>query len=174
MGEAAWFAMMGDRQIGPVSPEVFLQHIGRGEIRRETMVWREGMSQWQPAGTIAELFAQPPPLPDQPAIPLAAIHGGPVPLAPLAPVIDLGQSASMRMLVPVGRSGWAIAAGYLGLFSVMVLPGPIALACGIYAIRDIRANPTKHGMGRAIFGVVMGGLASVVLVIAVVSLAIGH
>jgi hypothetical protein len=72
----------------------------------------------------------------------------------------LGDSAGMRMLLPVGRSGWAIAAGYLGLFSLVVLPAPIALIISVIAILDIRKSKSsahpKHGMGRAIFGLIMG------------------
>lgn len=69
---------------------------------------------------------------------------------------DLGDSAMIRALLPVGRSGWAIAAGYLGLFSLLVIPAPFAVIIGILGIRDIRKNPKKHGMGRCIFGIVMG------------------
>jgi hypothetical protein len=69
----------------------------------------------------------------------------------------------MRALLPVGRSGWAIAAGYLGLFSLLVLPAPLALICGLLAVRDIRRNPNKHGMGRAVFGIVLGGLGTLAI-----------
>ena len=73
----------------------------------------------------------------------------------------------MRMLMPVGRSGWAIAAGYLGLFSVLVLPAPISIIVSIIAIRDIRRSrgtaKVKHGMGRAVFGLVMGILGTAFL-----------
>ena len=55
-------------------------------------------------------------------------------------------------------SGWAIAAFYIGLFSFFMIPAPIAVICGIMAIRDIRANPSKNGKGRAIFGIVAGSL----------------
>jgi hypothetical protein len=96
-----------------------------------------------------------------PAIPYAS------PLPP--PVDDIGQSAGMRMLIPVGRSGWAIAAGYLGLFSVLVIPAPIALFISIMAIRDIRRHPDRHGMGRAIFGLIMGGLFTLAFAIGFVA-----
>lgn len=76
---------------------------------------------------------------------------------------DIGDDAGMRFLLPVGRSGLAIAAGYLGLFSLLVLPAPLAIVFGILAIVDIRKHPGKHGMGRAIFGIVMGVLAPVLL-----------
>ncbi len=74
----------------------------------------------------------------------------------------------MRMLLPVGRSWLAIVAGYLGLVSVLMCPAPIALAFGILAIRDIRKHPEKHGMGRAIFGVVMGVLGTIPLLVFIV------
>ena len=75
------------------------------------------------------------------------------------------DDVAMRMILPVGRSGWAIAAGYLALFSVLLLPAPLALASGIMGIRDIRRHPEKHGMGRAVFGVVMGSLRVIGLVV---------
>jgi hypothetical protein len=81
---------------------------------------------------------------------------------------DMGQDAGIRMLLPVGRSGWAIAAGYLGLISVLCVPGPFALLCGILAVSEIRRDPKKHGMGRAIFGIVMGTLGSIVLLIGLI------
>jgi Domain of unknown function (DUF4190) len=73
----------------------------------------------------------------------------------------LGEDAVMRMIIPVGRSVWAIVSGYLGLISVLLIPAPFALATGIMAILDIKKNPKKHGMGRAIFGIVMGTLGSI-------------
>ena len=65
-------------------------------------------------------------------------------------------SDAMKYLTPVGRSGWAIAAGYLGLFSILVFPAPFAIVIGMVALRDISKNPTKLGKPRAIFGILMG------------------
>jgi hypothetical protein len=90
-----------------------------------------------------------------------------IPLAAgYAPPRPLDQDPIVRMLIPIGRSGWAIAAGYAGLFSLLCIPGPIALILGIVAIRDIKRHPEKHGMGRAIFGLVMGSLGSLGLAFA--------
>ena len=63
---------------------------------------------------------------------------------------------SLKYLLPIGRSGWAIAAGYLGLVSVLLIFAPFALGTGIYALRDIREHPGRLGVGRAWFGIVMG------------------
>lgn len=66
----------------------------------------------------------------------------------------------MRMLMPIGQSGWAIAAGYLGLFSLLIGPAPFALICSIIAIIDIqrskKTDRRKHGMSRAIVGFIAG------------------
>jgi hypothetical protein len=86
---------------------------------------------------------------------------------------DLGDDAGMRLLLPVGRSLWAIAAGYAGLISILVFPAPFAVLLGILAIRDIKRHPEKHGMGRAIFGLVMGGLFSIGLILALTAMAVG-
>jgi hypothetical protein len=73
----------------------------------------------------------------------------------------------MRILLPVGRSGWAIAAGYAGLFAILVFPAPIALILGIIGFRDIlrsrRTSEPRHGMGRVIFALITGGLGTLVL-----------
>jgi hypothetical protein len=89
-------------------------------------------------------------------------------IPPMPP--DMGESAAIRMLLPVGRSFWAIAAGYMGLFSLIFFPAPIAIILGILAIRDIRKNPHKHGMGRAIFGLVMGIIFTIPLIIMIIAL----
>ena len=83
------------------------------------------------------------------------------------PPSDIGQDAGMRMLLPVGRSGWAIAAGYFGLFSLIVIGAPFALICGILGVREIKksqkTDQPKHGMGRAIFGIVIGGIVTLLI-----------
>jgi hypothetical protein len=79
----------------------------------------------------------------------------------------IGEDPMIRMLLPVGRSLWAIAAGYAGLFAILFIPAPVALILGIVAIWDIKTHPDRHGMGRAIFGLVMGILFTIGLVIAI-------
>ena len=88
---------------------------------------------------------------------------------PFPPPPDLGQDPLVRMLMPVGRSGLAIAAGYAGLFSLLCFPAPIALVLGILAVRDLKKHPEKHGMGRAVFGLVAGIIGTLGLVFAVIA-----
>ena len=66
-----------------------------------------------------------------------------------------GDDAAMRFLLPVGRSVWAVVAGYLGLISILLFPAPFAIICGIIAIWDIKKSKgKKHGLGRAWFAII--------------------
>ena len=88
--------------------------------------------------------------------------------------METGQSdVAMRMLLPVNRSGYAIAAGYLGLISILLIPAPFALLFGLLGVRDIRNNSEKHGMGRAIFGIVMGTIFLILILFVVYKEATG-
>jgi hypothetical protein len=73
-------------------------------------------------------------------------------------------------ILPVNTSGWAIAAGYLGLFSLLIVPGPFALATGILAVRHIARNPGMRGKVRAWLGIVLGTLGSVGLIAWIVAI----
>ncbi len=81
-------------------------------------------------------------------------------------VPELKDHLAGRMLLPVGRSGWAIAAGYAGLFALIVFPAPLALVLGIVAIWHLKKNPEKYGWGRALFGFITGLLGTAVLIAA--------
>ena len=85
------------------------------------------------------------------------------------PAPRIEDDPTMRMLIPVGHSVLAIISSYLGLFSVLFLPAPIALITGILALKDIKKHPHKSGKGRAIFGVVMGAVFSMLLLLLLVS-----
>jgi hypothetical protein len=168
MAEGFWYYAQGGQQHGPVSREALRGMVSSGQVGWTELVWTDGMESWMPASSIDELkvtrsVVPPPPLPAQPiayAAPGAVRH-------------DIGQDAGMRMLLPVGRSGWAIAAGYLGLFSVLMIFAPIALIVSIIAIMDIRKHPQRHGMGRAIFGLIMGILGTGLLLFAGVAVVMG-
>jgi hypothetical protein len=67
----------------------------------------------------------------------------------------------LQFVVPVNTSGLAIAAGYMGLISVLCLPAPISLILGILALRHLKKNPKMHGHARAIFAIVMGVIFTV-------------
>lgn len=146
------------KQSGPFEEEQVKSDLENGIISPEALAWKAGMTGWQPLRSFfAEAQITPPPLPVLPPI---YAHSQPPP----ARERRMGDDAGMRLLLPVGRSGWAIAAGYLGLISLVVLPAPLALIISLVAIRDINKSADsphpKHGMGRAIFGLIMGMLGT--------------
>lgn len=143
-----WLVRVGDQQLGPLAHDEVVSWARAGRLKATDLVWRDGLAEWIPAGSAAELTSIFP----------ALARSGPA---------DMGDDAMMRALLPVGRSGWAIVAGYLGLFSILLLPAPFAILAGVMAVRDIRRNPKAHGMGRAIFGIVMGALGTALLALIV-------
>ena len=135
-------------QLGVFSQEEVLAKLNRGELLPGDLAWTEGMADWQP---LATLF--PP------------SHGTPPPVPTLV-------DPALSMVIPINRSGWAIAAGYLALVSVLCVPAPLALFCGIMALRDLKRQPHLQGAGRAWFGVIMGSLGTVLLLLACAGFAI--
>jgi len=150
----SWYYAKGGQRVGPLTLEEFVAAAQSGALLPTDQIWTEGMPCWLPADTVADLFSTE----------------SPHPL--LRPLIEPPKEpdAVTRMIMPVGRSGWAIAAGYLGLISVLFFPAPFALVIGIVAVRDIKKHPNLHGMGRAIFGIVMGGLGTAFLALVLLGL----
>ena len=84
----------------------------------------------------------------------------------LEPRKKKGGGTVDRMLLPVGRPISAIAAGYCALFGIIPMCGlPFSIAaliCGIFALKTIKQNPDLSGSGRAWFGIILGGLMTLV------------
>ncbi len=66
-GVAAFFVAVNNQQTGPFDLAAIARKIHAGEIRPDTLVWKQGMAQWAGASSVAELSSQfgstPPPLP---------------------------------------------------------------------------------------------------------------
>jgi len=63
----AYYAAINNQQAGPFDLSGMQEKVRAGQITRQTLVWKQGMAGWAPAGSVAELagmFApEPPPLP---------------------------------------------------------------------------------------------------------------
>lgn len=77
---------------------------------------------------------------------------------------DGAKGTATHYLLPTGRSAWAIAAGYLGLLSVLLIFAPFAVGAGVVALRSISRCPELGGKGRAWFGTVAGALGTAGLI----------
>ncbi len=55
-----WYYADGTQQQGPVSEADFAQLVQAGKVTDQTMVWREGMADWQPYGNVKATTAVEP------------------------------------------------------------------------------------------------------------------
>lgn len=139
--------------------EEFEAKIESGEVKPDTLVWTAPMGSWSRADYIVEL---------QPLLASKIALAPPTVPGPMYVPPTQGVDTGTAMLLPLGRAPWAIAAGYLGLVSVLVLPAPFAVLTGILALRAIKKNPELRGRGRAWFGIVMGSLCTAFFVVSLV------
>lgn len=137
-----WFYEGDGERRGPLSLEQMKALVAAGAIRRQTRVWRPGAAETDltRAGDFLAELA-------------------------VAPSDD-----HLVHLLPVRRSGWAIAAGYLGLFSIIPLVSYIGLAVSIYAARHLKRHPDKLGWGRVTTGLVLSGLFSILWTVSIYQL----
>jgi Domain of unknown function (DUF4190) len=77
-----------------------------------------------------------------------------------------------RFVLPTGRPVSAIAAGYLGLLSLLPFFGLLAIIAGLVALRTLKRNPHLLGRGRAWFGLVMGTVMTLIYAIPIVMIII--
>jgi uncharacterized RDD family membrane protein YckC len=78
-----WFYARGNQQTGPVTAETLRRLIADGFIVAGDLVWSAGMTDWQPAGRVAELaeaLRSAPPPPEEPPTGSPAGPAGPAQL----------------------------------------------------------------------------------------------
>lgn len=97
---------------------------------------------------------QQPYAPGQPGLPSG---GGPPPPGQATP------DPALKFVIPVGRTPLALIAGYVGLLGLFIVPAPLALLLGIWAVIDLKKKPGMSGAGRAWFAIIVGLLGSVLL-----------
>ena len=155
MSKISYSVSRDGKIVGNFEYDQLRQMYETGVMQASDHAWTDGMKEWQ---TLAAIFPamSPPPMPPRP--PAATPSHAPQ-ARPASP------NGCLALVVPVGRSGWAIAAGYFGLLSILVLPAPFAIWFGVMAIRDIKKNPEKLGLVRAWFGIVAGSFVVLFLVI---------
>ena len=138
-----WFYEAGDgERRGPFTLEQMKSIVASGGVRRQTRVWRPGAAETDL--TRAGDF--------------------------LAELATKPSDDHLIHLLPVRRSGWAIAAGYLGLFSIIPLVNYVGLAVSIYAAVQLKRHPDKLGWGRVTTGLALSGLFSILWTVSIYEL----
>ncbi len=74
-----WFYAVGEERRGPVEKDGLLRMIAEGKLRRTTLVWTKSLTDWAPAGELAELADAPWPAASErdtaPSLPKGAAPG---------------------------------------------------------------------------------------------------
>lgn len=112
MSDIKWYYAAGSEQRGPLNDADMVAMVREGVIRPETMIWQQGMTDWQPAQEVlppnlipASWASQAPPMP---AAPVA--EGGSISQAGQAMGQNLGQALGRNL----GKVGLDFSAGHSG------------------------------------------------------------
>ena len=101
-----WFCMVDGEQFGPVPEETVTTWISERRVRRDTMLWSEGMGDWMAAGNVAafnEAFRLVPP----------PVQSPPPPVGPAAP--GAGRARGRLTAAEQQVASKKVAAGILGI-----------------------------------------------------------
>lgn len=156
-----WMLDAARNPIGPFDDQSLRRLADEGKLAPNDLVCDTEGGGWVAASSVRPTFfrsmpAPPPPPPIQQRQPLPPQHTGQV-------------DPALGMLVPVGVDPMALIAGYVGLFSIVLVPAPVALLLGLMALGRLKADPKARGAGRAWFAVIAGVIGSLGLLLLIVA-----
>jgi hypothetical protein len=135
---AQWYYTQNGQQAGPLDEAQLKGLMASGQISPSDMVWRDGMTAWQPATAVPELSAaaaaQVPPL----------NYGGYAPAQPLSGGVSYRKDAQTAMICSI-----------VGAVCCVIL-GIIGLVQGTKAKNKMRASGNMDGEGMATAAIVIG------------------
>jgi hypothetical protein len=162
--EPQYFYADGGQQRGPMGARE-LQAL---HLPPHTLIWREGMSDWQPLHSVAELVVtmQDAPQPERTA---------PAPITPLA-YGGYGASGTYPYQTQAPTPGMAVASLVLGCVSLLLCLWYIAIPSAILAIifgfiaRAQIKRGNRSGAGLALAGIILGFVSIGVVLLAIIGI----
>lgn len=154
-----WFYAKNGSQQGPVATEALKAMLASGEISPSDLIWRDGMSDWTPAGRVAEIasVAASPSVEAAPYTPPApASYSAPTsytaPSSPYAPgQLPPSQGLAVAsMCCGIGSIVLSCCIPYISIFAAIA-----AIILGHKATAKIKANQAS-GAGMAKAGLITG------------------
>lgn len=137
-----WFYAEGNRErCGPLAAEEIAELFRSGRIALDTLVWREGMDNWQPLRAVAGELGLAEPSATE------SIETGAAPMPPQLPPVAPAVPAAAASAAPPkqGLSGCAIVGvvgAVAGLFLIAILGVLAAIALPAYQDYTLRAKTT--------------------------------
>lgn len=171
-----WYYAKNGAQQGPVALEDMKSRIAMGEIAPTDLAWREGMADWMPVSTIAELKVEAPPAREEavpaPGVPSHAPAPTPAasvsaPVEPYRSPVAAPASPAASQLAPgqVPSQGLSIASMICGIIAMVIccawiispVLGLAAIVLGAISLAKIKGDPVRYrGKGMAITGILTG------------------
>jgi heme/copper-type cytochrome/quinol oxidase subunit 2 len=154
MSNRYWFFASLGQQQGPCPEAQFRDFIAAGTVRADTLVWTEGMSNWQKAGEIPGLMSQG--------------EGPPVPRGMAASTGTVGDG-SLSIDFGIWDFTWRSLLFLLGAIFVIPLPWALVMYCRwIVSCAHVPARPNLTFTGKAI--TVMWWYLGAIILLAALSL----
>ena len=102
---SGYYVSVNGQPTGPLDTSGLRQLASQGQLTKNSLVWKAGMSDWAPAGTVNELAPLlppelPPPLPTVQAPPPLPSTEAPPPLPAQAPQVEASQSKPVQTEAP--------------------------------------------------------------------------
>lgn len=142
--EAKWFVRPpSGGQYGPAAESVLRQWIDEGRITPDTLVWREGDPEWQPASAaFSQLARRPAPAPEKPALSATTSVGfATTPIPTDVGELDAAGAATATLLA---RRKRARSTGLL-VMGVLIVAVLILLPILIYMLTQQGQTPAPGG-----------------------------
>jgi hypothetical protein len=160
-----WFYAKNGSQQGPVATEALKAMLASGEISPSDLIWRDGMSDWTPAGRVAEIAS----VAASPSME-AAPYTSPAPASYSAPTSYAAPSSYSPGQLPP-PAGLAIASMCCGIASIVICCMPYfsifaaiaAVVMGHITQKKIKAN-LAGGSGMKTAGLITGYIGLVIAV----------
>ncbi|GGD48745.1 Uncharacterized membrane protein YckC, RDD family [Pseudoxanthomonas indica] len=149
---AQWYYAKADERLGPVDAQDLQARLESGELNGDTLVWREGMAQWQPARELATELAF-----NAPDSATLGIEAEPATASPAASPYAAPQAATYEPFV-VSHEGDVVYAGFLKRFAASAIDNMVLsvvsmiLLFGGMALLGFGTAFTPESYARGIFG----------------------
>lgn len=157
-----WFVGRDGNRQGPVSAETLRRMAASGQLSPSDLVWREGMSDWAPAGAIRGVF----PGPGEPLVPGVAPNPYASPAATDPWPHEASPGDSIRYAEYLPRVGAALLDGIF-LFLMQCVPGALV---GVFFAVLAGDDPDAQAAGAAVAQLFSSAIGMVISVIYYVTL----
>lgn len=162
-----WYYGQNGVQKGPVSLEAMQELVRSGQLRPDDLVWKEGMANWAPANTLAELSTAPAAVPPPPPTQTASQYP---PYTPPQQPMPPGQQPLSYQPVPATEALRSKATTSMVLGICSIVPGScvcafVGVGLGVAAIVMSKGAAGAPNEGAARAGFICGIIGIVLSVL---------